>query len=360
MLWVEASQESDKVRQQCKEAYLRRAARSVWCVTDGTIGMRSQTQALARIMKWAQYSTFRDVVVAPHPLLRHLPRLGRWAPNLPLVKDQIGPLANIKKIKDYPGIIVTCGRRMAGISLALKARAGQTGTDIKTIHLQDPRLDPAFFDMLIVPQHDRVRGDNVIVTKAALNRLSYSHTSASPSTVPHQWRSATSPRVAVLIGGDNRRYKISNGMATHMAQQLTAFAATNNANLFLVPSRRCPVTVFRYLQTALPPDHFVIASYDQPNPYPDILAMADAIIVTSDSVNMASEAASTGKPVLIAYWRPETGRIAKFHQTMHDGNHTAPLTQLLPEGPFVPLDESAMIRQKINAQLMRSQVCRAI
>ena len=79
--------------------------------------------------------------------------------------------------------------------------------------------------------------------------------------------------------------------------------------------------------------------------------MADAVIVTSDSVNMVSEAASTGKPVLIAYWRAEVGRIAKFHQTMHDGNHTAPLSKLLPAGPFVPLDESAMIRQQISARL---------
>ena len=97
----------------------------------------------------------------------------------------------------------------------------------------------------------------------------------------------------------------------------------------------------------------MIATNDQPNPYPGILAIADAVIVTSDSVNMASEAASTGKPVLIAYWQAETGRIAKFHQTMQDSSHTAPLTQLLPAGAFVPLDESTMIRQKISTHLKR-------
>ena len=312
--------------------------------------MRYQTLALAAIMKWDQSAAFRDIVVAPHTLLRHLPRLGRLAPDLPLVKDQNGPLTTIS---DYPNIMVTCGRRMAGISITLKARANRAGADMKTIHLQDPRLDPAYFDLLIVPQHDRVRGDNVIVTKAALNRMNQSHIAASANTLPQQWQAAASPRVAVMIGGDNRRYKISHNMATHMAQQLAAFATANNANLFLVPSRRCPDTVLRHLQTALSPDHCMIATNDQPNPYPGILAMADAVIVTSDSVNMASEAASTGKPVLIAYWRAETGRIAKFHQTMQDSNHAAPLTQLLPAGPFVPLDESAMIRQQISARLIR-------
>ena len=43
-----------------------------------------------------------------------------------------------------------------------------------------------------------------------------------------------------MIGGDNRRYKISNDMAVQMAQQLTTFAAANDAHLFLVPSPRCP------------------------------------------------------------------------------------------------------------------------
>ena len=321
--------------------------------------MRHQTLALAAIMNWDQSPAFRDIVVAPHPLLRHLPRLGRWTPNLPLVQDQNSPIATISKINDYPSIIVTCGRRMAGISIALKTRANRTGFDMTTIHLQDPRLDPTCFDMLIVPQHDRVRGNNVIVTKAALNQMNKSNIATSAKTVPQQWQMAASPRVAVMIGGDNRRYKISHDMATHMAQQLAAFAAANNANLFLVPSQRCPDTVLRYLQTSLPSDHYMIASNGQPNPYPGILAMADAVIVTSDSVNMASEAASTGKPVLIAYWRAETGRIAEFHQTMQDSNHTAPLTQLLPAGPFTPLDESAKIRQQINALYMRRSTCRA-
>ena len=313
--------------------------------------MRYQTLALAAIMKWDQSPAFSDIVVAPHPLLRLLPRLTYWLPNLPLVQDKNSPLTKIRKINDYPSIMVTCGRRMAGISMALKTRANRAGADITTIHLQDPRLDPAFFDMLIVPYHDRVRGDNVIVTKAALNRINQSRIAASANNIPQQWQAAASPRVAVMLGGDNRRYKISRDMATHMAQQLAAFAAANNANLFLVASQRCPDTVLKYLQTALPPDHCTIATSEHPNPYPSILTMADAVIVTSDSVNMVSEAASTGKPVLIAYWREEIGRIAKFHQIMHDDNHTAPLTQLLPAGPFVPLDESDTIRQQISAHL---------
>lgn len=340
-----------EVRQRLKEARLREAATTVWCVTDGTAGMRYQALSLAAIMGWDQYPAFRDIVVAPHPLLRYLPRLGLRAPNLPLVQDRNSPLDTINKNNGYPSIMVTCGRRMAGISIAMKTRANRAGACMTTIHLQDPRLNPACFDILLVPHHDRVRGENVIVTKAALNRMSQSLIAASANTLPQHWQAAASPRVAVMIGGDNRRYKISHSMTKHMAQQLAAFATTNNAKLFLVPSQRCPDHVLSYLQTALTSEYCMIANNDQPNPYPGILAMADAVIVTSDSVNMASEATSTGKPVLIAYWRAETGRIAEFHQTMQDSNHTAPLTRLLPAGPFLPLDESAMIRRQISTRL---------
>ena len=67
--------------------------------------------------------------------------------------------------------------------------------------------------------------------------------------------------------------------------------------------------------TQLGDSRVTIATADDANPYP-ILGIADAVIVTSDSVNMASEAALTGKPLLIAAWQPETGRIAAFHQAM--------------------------------------------
>ena len=353
MSWVAAGQFLDRDSASLEEPHLRKTVISVWCVTDGTAGMQHQAQALAAIMKWDQSPAFSDIVVKPHPILRSLPRLGRWAPNLPLVQNQNSPLAKIAKMKDFPSIMLTCGRRVAGISMALKTRAKRAGANMTTIHLQDPRLDPAFFDMLIVPHHDRVRGNNVIVTKAALNRISQSHITASAKTLPHLWQTAAGPRVVVMIGGNNRRYKISCDMTMHMAQQLTAFATTNNAKLFLVPSRRCPDDVFRNLKTAIPRDHCISKANDQPNPYPGILAMADAVIVTSDSINMASEAASTGKPVLIAYWQPETGRIAQFHQTMSENKHTEPLTRFWPTRPFVPLDESAVVRRQVHELLVR-------
>jgi mitochondrial fission protein ELM1 len=315
--------------------------------------MRQQSLAVAAVMKWDHCVDFRDIVITPHPLLRYAPRIGRWWPRLPLTQASDASIPRIGNADDFPQIIVTCGRRMAGISMALKARAKQQGAQLTTIHLQDPRLDPTCFDILIVPHHDPARGDNVIVTTAALNRLDQSHIAAAATQIPKHWQTLAKPRVAVLVGGDNRRYRISKKMATELASQLRNFAKANDASLLLVPSRRCPDTVWQQLQAALKDTNCQVPDKKQQNSYPGVLAIADAVIVTSDSVNMVSEAASTGKPILIAYWTAETGRIAKFHQTMQRAGHTLPLAENLPEQPFIPLDESDMVRREINARLTR-------
>jgi mitochondrial fission protein ELM1 len=302
-------------------------------------------------MKWYRCADVRDIVINPHPLLRLVPRIGRWWPRLPLTQAGDTSLPRITNADDFPQILVTCGRRMAGISMALKARAKQQGAQLTTIHLQDPRLDPAYFDILIVPHHDPARADNVIVTTAALNRLDQSHIADAATHLPKSWKAAAKPRVAVLVGGDNRRYRISEKMAADLASQLRHFAKANDASLFLVPSRRCPDSVWQRLQSELKDINCLIPGKQQQNPYPGVLGIADAVIVTSDSVNMVSEAASTGKPVMIAYWTAETGRIAKFHQTMQRAGHTLPLAANLPKQAFVPLDETDMVRREINARL---------
>jgi mitochondrial fission protein ELM1 len=337
--------------QNRKEARLRKALRSVWCVSDGTTGMRQQSLAVAAVMKWYRCADFRDIVINPHPLLRFVPRIGRWWPQLPLTQAGDTSLPRISNADDFPQILVTCGRRMAGISMALKARAKQQGAQLTTLHLQDPRLDPAYFDILIVPHHDPARADNVIVTTAALNRLDQSHIADAATHLPQSWKATAKPRVAVLVGGDNRRYRISEKMAADLASQLRHFAKANDASLFLVPSQRCPDSIWQRLQSELKGINCLIPGKQQQNPYPGVLGIADAVIVTSDSVNMVSEAASTGKPVMIAYWTAETGRIAKFHQTMQRAGHTLPLAETLPEQAFVPLDETDMVRREINARL---------
>lgn len=335
--------------------------------------MRFQSLALAEAMGWTAAASFRDIIVTPRQPMRSLPLLGRIPMLTSLLPMSTPPLP----LGDagFPDILVTCGRRMAGLSIALRQRARASGQMMKTIHIQDPRLDPSHFDILLVPRHDPARGNNVIISTGSLNRLTPDAIAKAAKTLDPKWASAAYPRVVVMLGGDNRRYKISSVMANHMATRLATFATHTNASLLLVPSRRTPPDMIRHLTETFALDdndaRHRIATPEDANPYPGILGAADAIIVTSDSVNMASEAAITGTPVMVADWHSdtptsnitssnatstahrqiETGRLAAFHDAMMQGGHTVPLGTTIPDHDFIPLDEMPAICAQVKTLL---------
>ena len=119
-----------------------------------------------------------------------------------------------------------------------------------------------------------------------------------------------------------------------MAKRLSDFATTNDVSLALIPSRRTPSGVLKSLTLKLQKTNYVTFKDGDKNPYPGILRYTDGVIVTSDSVNMASEAAISGQPILIAEWRRETGRIAAFHSAMMKAGHSANLTETIPKRKF--------------------------
>jgi len=342
----------------------------IWVVSDGTAGMRLQSVALAEAMVRARPGwTFDDFIITPHPLIRALPRLGAMLPGLPLYgatqatnAGGRGALARRPHAGRYPEILITCGRRMAGYALALKRRARAGGQPMQIVQLQDPRLSPHLFDAVLVPRHDRVRAPNVLVTTGSLNRLTLASIHTAMMEMPSRWLETTRrTAVAVMLGGDNRRYRVTPEMGDAMADRLAAFARASGAMLMIMASRRTPDGLVEQVCTKLPPDAVMLPQKGEPNVYPGILGMAQAVIVSADSVNMVTEAAVTGKPVMIAPWQPataanpsgEAGRIRAFHEHMLAGGHSVPLSTTIPNGRFERLDEMADVTESLLQLLGR-------
>ncbi len=348
---------------------------ALWVLSDGTAGMRLQAiglaEALARHRPGLVISEFQAI---PHWLIRLLPRLGHWASFLPLYAAAVD-LSVVQKRPEHgrhADVLITCGRRMAGLGLALRARARADGARTQLVHLQDPQLSPALFDALVVPKHDRARGPNVITMTGSLNRLTLGSIQRSMMDLPSKWLVRDKvPCVVVMLGGDNKRYRISPKMTKVMAARLRAFAKSEPMRLVLIPSRRTPPALLETLEASLGQNEVRIVSPNETNPYPGILGVADAIIVTSDSVNMATESAITGKPVLIAGWNVpsgeildkvereaaknvgERGRIAAFHRRMINAGHTKPLANSIPRARFTALDEIDEVCERVFRLLGR-------
>jgi mitochondrial fission protein ELM1 len=69
---------------------------------------------------------------------------------------------------------------------------------------------------------------------------------------------------------------------------------------------------------------------DGDNPYAGILAWADRIVVTPDSVNMISEACASGKPVHAFATRPIIGKLGEFHRGLVDGGYLSAIDAPAP------------------------------
>ncbi len=308
-----------------------------WILTDGTVGMRIQCLGLAKA------AGLTPIVKRVHPslLLRALPVLGSL-PGVPATAggDPIAP--------PWPDVVISCGRRTAGAALAVKRLSGQRAF---LAHIQDPRLDPRRFDLLVVPEHDPTRGPNVVTTLGALNP----HDPEILADAARHWEPEAAgmprPLVAVMVGGSNKRYDFSADAVARFVDRLRA-VADSGAGLLVVTSRRTDAATRAALRDGLAGRKAQVWTGDGENPYLGFLALADALVVTSDSVNMASEACATGKPVYIATVEPESGRLAAFHARLRAAGHTRAFDGRIDHWTHPCLDETPRVGQTLRQRLI--------
>ena len=93
----------------------------------------------------------RDLVLAPNAAARLLAPRSWPGAEAALGTDFARALAT------PPGLAIGCGRQAALATRLLRKH----GTH--TVQILDPRIAPRHWDLVVVPEHDRLRGDNVIV-----------------------------------------------------------------------------------------------------------------------------------------------------------------------------------------------------
>jgi mitochondrial fission protein ELM1 len=316
----------------------------IWVISDGTMGMEVQSLGLAEAL-------------TDHPILIRvtLPRLARMFPRL--AKSGLLPLPRVLRqaLKEHgqPDLVITTGRRHAGLSLMMR-RVG--GGKMKTIHIQNPRLPATWFDWLIVPSHDQIRGENILVTLGSLNRMAT--LMSQKVELPDEVKAIQGRKIVVMIGGSNIRYQVHEQDYYQFGKLLADVAAMTQSALILVPSRRALANAAEVMKGPLADTRHWWWDGSTPNPYPWILNAGDAIIVTADSVNMTSEAAAMGKSVHIAELRPESGRVALFHKVMEEAGYTKPITRISLYHFFVHnenrLDETTRIATLLKERLTPS------
>lgn len=313
----------------------------IWAVSDGKPGHANQALGLAEAVARRTGGAITVKTAALRTPWRWLPPGFIPAPRqaLALASDPFEP--------PWPALWIGCGR--AAAALTLGARGFAHGA--LTVMLQDPQVNPREFDLVAAPAHDGLEGPNVIATLGAPNRITPERLAESLGAFP-ALAAAPSPRLAVLIGGKSKRQDFTAARAADTAKALAQFARTG-ASLFVTLSRRTSPAARAALEAALKPHAALWYDGEGPNPYLALLAAAEAVVVTADSVSMAAEAATTGKPVHVIPVEGPAGKLARFHQDLQRIGAARPFRLPLATWAYEPLREADRLADVITAKLMK-------
>lgn len=232
-----------------------------------------------------------------------------------------------------PDLVIGAGGMAAVVGAALRT------AERRIVQVQNPRIAIEKFDLVVVNRHDELTGPNVVVTRTALHRV----TAARLAEAADLWRPRLAhlprPLVAVLVGGSNGRYRLDERVGSALAAQLAVMARLDGAGLAVTPSRRTAPAVVAALARQLEPlGAFVWRAGE--NPYFGLLALADAIVVTQDSISMVSEAVATRAPVMLARLPGRSRRQGLFIRGLVGDGRVRPFAGRLESWQAEPVNDT--------------------
>ncbi len=313
---------------------------TIWAVSDGRAGIENQVLGLAEAI---QRLTAADITVKRiryRPVFDWLPVALKIAPNAMLAPDSDSVAA------PYPDIWIAAGRATLPHSMRMRQRShGRT----MVVQLQDPHAATGAFDLVIAPQHDGLAGGNVLSLVGSTNRVTLGRLHAEGAAFAGLLAGRQRPFVTALIGGNSRSHALSAERARALAGQMRTAVEASGGTLLLTFSRRTPGDARHILTETLQDLPAVIHDGSGSNPYFAFLDAADYILVTEDSVNMAVEAATTGKPVYILGLdsRRPASKFARFHQGLRDSGIARPFEGRLDSWTYAPLDETTRAAEAV-------------
>lgn len=308
-----------------------------WAITDGRAGLLNQARGLAEAIGLP----IEVKTVAPRLPWTWLPV--RWWP-APFAA--LGP-DSARFDPPWPRVAIGCGWRSIPFVLALK-RLSQGRTF--TVQLQHPRVSSSLFDLVVPPEHDGLTGANVVPILGSPNGITDAKLTEAKAKWAATFERLPRPRIAALIGGKSKSHSFSDMDAQALAAALKALIAQGKS-IMATTSRRTGEAQTQILRDALQGPNAFVWDGRGDNPYLGLLAHADAILVTSDSTNMAVEAAATGKPVYVVDIPGGGAKFDRLHAALERNGIARRFRGEIAQWTYAPLHETERVARTIREKI---------
>ena len=304
-------------------------------LTEGMHGMISQVEGLAKALEL-------DFIHEKIELNNF------WK----LLPPSITPAKNFvfkNNIKNKFDIVISCGRKSVIPSIYLK---NKFKNKIMNIHIQDPKVSLDNFDYIIAPEHDSLKGKNVLTSKGAIHYLTDKELNENENYLKS--RVDNKKKIAAfIIGGPNKYYNYTDKTIEDIFFKMQNNFINNNYQLIIIPSMRTPKNIIQKAKDYFTKGQVIIENVDK-KAYLSALKLSKIIVVTCDSTSMISEAAITGKPIYVAQMPAikSNDRFKSFFKLFDSLNITKDLDTVIENWNYQKLDEankiSIYIKNKLN------------
>ena len=304
-------------------------------LTEGMHGMISQVEGLAKEL---------DIEFTHQKVELN----GFWK----FIPPSLTPVSNLvfKKLDvlDFD-IIISCGRKSVIPSIYLKKNSKKK---VFNIHIQDPKVSLNNFDFVIAPEHDDLKGKNVITSKGAIHYLTLDEIKNNHNYLSDKL-DKNNEYLLLVLGGPNKYYDYDDQNLINIFVTINKILDNNNLQAIVIPSMRTPKKTIYLANDYLGEKNLIINSIDK-RAYLSGLSLAKYIVVTCDSTSMISEAALTGKPIYIADIPSKRNdeRFKKFRDLFSKLNITKNLNEKLEIWNYKSLNETTRIAEEIKKQIL--------
>ena len=303
-------------------------------LTEGMHGMISQVEGLAKALNL----DFIHEKIELNNFWKLFP------PKLTPIKDFVFK----NKINSEFDIVISCGRKSVIPSIYLKKKFNNK---IINIHIQEPKVSLNNFDFVVVPEHDGLKGSNVLTSKGAIHYLTNNELDENENYLKSRI-SIEKKIVTLILGGPNRYYDYNDQVINNLFSKIEQNFLKNNYQLILVPSMRTPQDIIEKARNYFDKDQIVIPNVDK-KAYLSSLKISDHIVVTCDSTSMISEAAITGKPIYVAQMPAikNNQRFKSFFNLFESLNIIKELNNSIENWTYTKLDETKKIADQIREKI---------